>query len=910
MRKKILGLMLVFLLAFVLIACKGNGTKAEEQEAFDEIIALVDIASVPLGDRGSITNSFAVPVLIAGEGEANDATVVWTSTNDNVAKYNQVGGQHLIVVTRPAAGEDNASVTLTASVTWIAPSGAEFNEELTFDIRITAMPVATVANISDIRNNEYAIGSDLKLTDVIVIHVASNGITVFDPETKTAIFVFGSATASVVSIGFKGEIVGEYGVNFDSPQLSNATFTKESEVALEDILAMATEKEVKDFWIDPYDRANDEDGLGEASEIAAKRSPELNTLVKFQANVRDEKSWNNGNTSNYTTVLYDTTDATKFTRSYYGGLKHDEIKLLDGKDNVTIYAVAYTVRNDRVKPSTIEGSLPVQEFFVIDYIADLTDEEAVASAKVSLTLPVEILEATTMTLPALGSNGTEIVWESDNEAVINATTGVVTLPEDGFAEVTLTATITKGDATDTKEFTVAVGIPPVVTIAELLEFNAGRKVTFIGTVSGFTPFTTFNNFDKVWVEDETGAITVYRASLPATLAIGDKFEFTGTTAVFNQLKQIDQGVEFTAIDKGNALIPATDVTGVDQLTADFQAKRINVSGEVVSVNASGQTMVIKVGETNLTVRANSNDATNAVNAKMLTAVAGQVVDLTNIHVDWFNGPQLLPTDAEQINFAQLTDAQKVDADKSASTFTTKFEAIGDLALPTVGTEFASVITYEFKNADDVNNELVDLTEGKVVALPATGTVQVTLVATFTLGEATETLDVVLTIGVSDGELFHETFTSIATELAAFGTGYGDLEFTGVNGVVWKLTHATDEDGGSNGIYAIDGTTVVLRRANEPSAIEATFANGIGEFSFEYRKAFTSTRLRTYSVDVTNNGATTTHVIPGFGSGDGADETIHTFELDLNLTGAVTIRIYATGSTGNQQASFDNFKWTE
>ena len=64
---------------------------------------------------------------------------------------------------------------------------------------------------------------------------------------------------------------------------------------------------------------------------------------------------------------------------------------------------------------------------------------------------------TDLTLPLTGASGTTISWVSDKELVIS-NTGVVTRPVIGESNetVTLTATITKGTATDTVVFTLTV----------------------------------------------------------------------------------------------------------------------------------------------------------------------------------------------------------------------------------------------------------------------------------------------------------------------------------------------------------------------------------------------------------------------------------------------------------------------
>src|SRR5699024_3176945 len=128
--------------------------------------------------------------------------------------------------------------------------------------------------------------------------------------------------------------------------------------------------------------------------------------------------------------------------------------------------------------------------------------------------------------------------------------------------------------------------------------------------------------------------------------------------------------------------------------------------------------------------------------------------------------------------------------------------------------------------------------------------EVTLTAKLSLGEATPYEIIYTTTAKAfTPQSYLETFTDAAVKLAESGTSYQALVYTASNGVVWTFNHVTDEDGGQNGVFAIDGTTVVLRRSDEPSSISATFHNGISAFSFNYMKAFTSQRTRTYSVDV-------------------------------------------------------------
>ena len=84
------------------------------------------------------------------------------------------------------------------------------------------------------------------------------------------------------------------------------------------------------------------------------------------------------------------------------------------------------------------------------------DRAAVAADKAALTIrPTIVKQAMTLQLPASGENGTTIVWTSSNAAVI-AADGRVTLPAGGSVTVTLTAAISRGQASDTKTFEITV----------------------------------------------------------------------------------------------------------------------------------------------------------------------------------------------------------------------------------------------------------------------------------------------------------------------------------------------------------------------------------------------------------------------------------------------------------------------
>jgi hypothetical protein len=138
--------------------------------------------------------------------------------------------------------------------------------------------------------------------------------------------------------------------------------------------------------------------------------------------------------------------------------------------------------------------------------------------------------------------------------------------------------------------------------------------------------------------------------------------------------------------------------------------------------------------------------------------------------------------------------------------------------------------------------------------------------------------------------------------------YGDGVFTSpVTGIIWEYAHATDE-----GNYPVNGKGIILRRANEPTSLQAVFPNGVGTFSFKYRKAYASTTHFDRQLAVYVDGVQT-FLTPLFGTIAGQQERdIYTFSETINQAGSVGIRIsYPEGiGNGNRQVTIDEVEWTE
>lgn len=126
-------------------------------------------------------------------------------------------------------------------------------------------------------------------------------------------------------------------------------------------------------------------------------------------------------------------------------------------------------------------------------------------------------------------------------------------------------------------------------------------------------------------------------------------------------------------------------------------------------------------------------------------------------------------------------------------------------------------------------------------------------------------------------------------------------------VTITYVHSRNEGLGSTDDYSIEGKGIMLRRADEPSSVTFTIPSGVGEFRFQYRKAFTGGSPRQLAV-VVNGEEVMTEV---FGEGSGANATVYTYTTPIEVNGSVNVKItYPTDTaTGNRQVTIDNLQWS-
>ena len=244
------------------------------------------------------------------------------------------------------------------------------------------------------------------------------------------------------------------------------------------------------------------------------------------------------------------------------------------------------------------------ESITIVYAEEKSDTDKVAEAKAALTLDVTST-GVSFKLPLVGENGATISWTSSNTDVItiNGEDAVVTAPA-AETTVKLTATITVGEAQDTKEFdvTVTVTIPEFdVTITQpaaggTVEVKNGTEAIASGkfqqgTVLTITATPADANHELVAIKVNGEAITavdgVYSVTVNAAVEITAEFrEIKYATVTIGAVENGKLTVKNGEADVENnaSLRDGTVLTITAAANAGYKVSAIKVNGTALTGN--------------------------------------------------------------------------------------------------------------------------------------------------------------------------------------------------------------------------------------------------------------------------------------------------------------------------------------
>ncbi|MGD9910297.1 MAG: immunoglobulin-like domain-containing protein [Candidatus Izemoplasmatales bacterium] len=674
-------------------------------------------AKVIIDGSDQITEGFTLP------GTVDGATITWASSNTDVVSISTEvngDGNYVVTVTRPNAddGGVNTSVTLTGTITYGDASGT-----VTKSIRVLAEEGSTkVTTIAE--GMALGVGEYVTYQGMTVFGVGTNGF--FFTDGTDIMYAYGASLVSQVVVGNVYDVTGSLKYYYFAPELdvngSNVVKVAPSTAAAVDYpTTAATVAQVLD-----------------GRSIPAANGDVAYTMFTVTAKVYVGAELSSGYDVYLVPADYDTSvtldlTATPALRIYYQG-NIDAVRAVAGQ----VVSLDFMLFGYHTTHTDWYG-------FFFGTTNDITvafasDADAVAAALNGLVVPSEVLEATTIDFPA-SVFGVTLTYASDNETVINPTTGAVDLTGlTAQATVTITVTATKGDVTDTKTFTVKVGETPVTDIATAIA-NVNNTVKFQGIVTQL-------NGNNAYVQDETGAVYLYLGSIATyadILVVGNKVEVEGKMVNYNDLMEVSPVANITLVSTGNTLPANVTVVGSDLTTLLASvSKLVDISGLYVKTAPSVPTTVASYtvyltdGTTELQLRIDKYAVDYAaINTLVSSFVVGQPVSFTGIAVGVYKGtPQLLWQTQDEITTTAPTDAQKVDFDAFQIPATLVLE--GDYTFPTLAyaTVTAAVST---ELAANVTATATGLTFVAPEGTDVVGTVTFTL----TLGDVTK--DVVVNV---------------------------------------------------------------------------------------------------------------------------------------------------------------------
>lgn len=550
--KKIFGVVLTLLLAVSVFACGKNNklTDAESVAGAKKSLSTVALSAV--------TGNFT----LSAKNVKNGVTVSWKSNNEAYItvelEENAAGSQWNAVVTQPLYGEAPQAFTLTATLT---KGEASDTKEFKGYVIPKSSPLTEYTSVAELLNNSSK-GNEVKLTGVVYSVCSKDGFFVTDGTNLMYVYSKGLTPETDASL-VEGNVVvveGQYDIYYGSPQIKVSKYT-----------------------------------VGEAATTnTGIKTPVVKSIAEIQAHeytstVDVEWYLNTYSVSGVFTMVADGSYTNpclvdgegKILSLYYKSNQEllDACEAYEGK-NITVN-FAYISRN-----SSKAGTYGEYYAYVINSeISEntMTDADYVASAKVNLVVSKVVSELGTIEL-ASELNGVTVTWASNNETYITNAGEVVLLPEVGAdaVVVTLTATLTKGEATDTATFEVEVKAPGYDKISDLLATTDEATVNVAGIVTQVC-------FKSYYIYDGTASIYVYVGSttLPAK---GDNVILKGATyKVYSNQPELVIST-FEATDDLGLTIPdalvvsIADVTSKEATDFTYVGKLVTLTGTISIVD--------------------------------------------------------------------------------------------------------------------------------------------------------------------------------------------------------------------------------------------------------------------------------------------------------------------------------------
>jgi len=243
--------------------------------------------------------------------------------------------------------------------------------------------------------------------------------------------------------------------------------------------------------------------------------------------------------------------------------------------------------------------------------------------------------------------------------------------------------------------------------------SASGSVKTSGIVTGISG----TKYVFVSQRDGEAAIALFNPTIPSGLAVGDEVIINGTMGTFNGMIQINAGASLVIMSTGNALPAAVDL-GLELIafTTSDQHRRFTVRDLVVTA-VSSQDITVSDGTISIKVRVDTTAFTDLMNHINVLSV-GDIVDIENMHMGWFNGAQFFINDVSELTYDQSIVEPKIRAELDGLYDAKSFNEGSNFA--PVTSLYGYAISWAYNPSGlIVDGKLFDVTEDTLVSMTAT-----------------------------------------------------------------------------------------------------------------------------------------------------------------------------------------------
>ena len=899
--KKFLFAVVLLIVSFIAVGC---GKKIDYAEILEEAKSKIMLS----GEITNLTGDLSLPVnvVVNVEGEDIEIAIVWTATQSSFFSIGEVDteGKLTASVTRPAAGEPQAEVTLTATL--------QYGEESTtreWTVYVRPMPSATVVNVLGAKNS--SIGEVLEITGTVTYKISA-GFMIHD-ETG-GIYVYSSSVPSGVVPGAVVKVTGNRAVYYSMPQISSP--------AVEVLTPAPTTG--YDFTSAPESTLQQVVGLSSANVASYAKMVKVTGLVEKNVNA--------------TYAEYSLRDIIDDDIIYIYNSSNNEVKT-ELNDKVGKYVSMVVITYDFHSTQLIWRNLGVPGTVEEVSTPVLTDEQIMTKSKAQITSLYNEKEfAADLNLITTTSTGGTVVWASDKPNVIAADGKLTAQAEDTV--VTLTASITAGALEEDLEVTVTVKALSTSTVKQVLDAidaaNADGNVVPLVKMVGVVIGTDLDGY--YYLADETGTVYVRHKVGDDSLKIGDRVQVVGTGLVFNNnnkqyTRQINGNYAVTVLDQDTHESPLApvdaNITDFDfTITAEELKTKVPqqaLLGKILSLNV----YITRQGQyNNVYLTTSLEDGApkmlvyhKSVNQQQLIDLVGTQAVVTAVLYDYHkdDGWRLFFLGRDGDIVTNLTNEQKVEiAEKEIEAIVKEGDNVsGNLNF--IGETTKSLISGAKYVWTTDKLDVIDA-EG-VFAVPAADTQVKITVSVFLDGDVTgtadETWDINVTAKAAAQEVLKFHFDYGTTTVFGYDPAGKDITLTNLAGGEFIAKYYNAQLGSSTydphkeaGVFSVLG----IHRGGSDAAIEMNFDTSVSKIEFDFTwwspaDSNNGASIGVLALQVWNETTSTWDTLRDF-KADLDNSTYKTLSIDV--TAGTKFRFFGaavaeTAATNNLRIAIDNVK---